>query len=59
MSYDNDGMLILLLPDGELKEDMGLPKEAHLASVKANIKRIIDANTKECLVTVQKWGDRQ
>ena len=48
-----------MLANGDIKEDLNLPTESHLSDVVANIKRIIDAGTKECLVTVQKWGDKE
>merc|ERR1719319_1093476 len=59
LSYDDEGSLTLMMPDGELKEDLNLPTEAHLSDISTNIKRIIDAGTKECLVTYQTWGDKQ
>ena len=48
-----------MLANGDIKEDLNLPTESHLSDVVANIRRIIDAGTKECLVTVQKWGDKE
>ena len=42
-----------------MKEDCKLPTEAHLLDVAKRIQEILDAATKECLVTVQKWGDRE
>lgn len=59
ISYDDDGVLQLMTAEGELKEDLNLPTEAHLTDIAANIKRIIDAGAKECLVTYQKYGDRE
>ena len=50
MSVDDDDMLQLLTAEGELKEDLRLPQEAHLSDVAAIIRRILDAGTKECLV---------
>ena len=54
-----DDYLQLMMADGDLKQDLTLPTEAHLADVKANIQRIMEAGNKECLVTFQTWGDRQ
>ena len=54
-----DGFLQLLQEDGEMKEDVKLPTEEHLKDVAARIKSILEAGKKECLVTVQKWGDRE
>ena len=45
--------------DGEIAEHLNLPTEAHLSDVVANIRRIVEAETKECLVTIQKWGDKE
>ena len=59
ISYDEDGSLTLMMQDGDLKEDLNLPTESHLSDVANNIKRIIDAGAKECLVTFQTWGDKQ
>ena len=59
LCVDDDGKLDIMLADGTMKEDLNLPTEAHLSDVVANIRRIIDAGTKECLVTVQKWGDKE
>ena len=50
-SYDDDGVLTLMNNEGELKEDLNLPTEAHLSDIASGIKRIIDAAQKECLVT--------
>ena len=57
--YDDDGVLQLMMPDGDLKEDLNLPTEAHLTDIANNIKRIIDAGNKECLVTFQKYGEKE
>ena len=59
MDCDDDGVLSLLTADGEEKSDLNLPTEAHLADVAAMIRRILAAGTKECLVTYQKWGDKE
>ena len=47
------------LDTGELKEDVKMPDEAHLADIKKTIERILGEAKKECLVAVQKWGDRE
>ena len=57
--YDDDGVLQLMMPDGDIKEDLNLPTESHLSDIAVKIKQIVDAATKECLVTFQKWGDRE
>ena len=59
MDCDEDGVLSLLTAEGEEKSDLNLPTEAHLAEVGAAIRRILAAGTKECLVTYQKWGDKE
>ena len=59
LTYDEDGLLCLMMPDGELKEDLNLPTEAHLSDIVKDIKRIIDAGVRECLVTYQTWGTKQ
>ena len=58
LSVDGD-FLQCLTPSGEMKEDVKLPTEAHLLDVAKRIPEIIEAGTKECLVTVQRWGDRE
>ena len=57
--YDDDGVLQLMMPDGDIKEDLNLPTESHLTEVATKIKQIVDAGAKECLVTFQKWGDKE
>ena len=55
-----DGFLQLMdLTSGELKEDIKMPEEGHLSEVKQRINAILEAGTKECLVSVQKWGDKE
>ena len=56
---NDDGQLTLMAPDGEIKEDLNLPTEAHLSDVPPRIKAIIEAAAKECLVQVQKWGEKE
>lgn len=53
---EEDGQLTLMNADGSLKEDLFLPNESHLASVKAAIKAGVEKGDKECLVTYQVWG---
>ena len=55
--YDDENALQIMDESGELLEHLNLPTEAHLKDVAASIKRIVDDGSKECLVTVQKWGD--
>ena len=59
MDVDEDGVLSLLTADGEEKSDLNIPTESHLSDVGAMIRRILAAGTKECLVTYQKWGDKE
>ena len=55
-----DGFLSLMQMDtGEMKEDIKLPSEEHLNTVAKRIKEIVDAGKKECLVTVQVWGEKE
>jgi translation initiation factor 5A len=49
----------MLTDEGEMKEDLALPSEAHLADVKKKIQEILAAGKKECLVTFQKWGEKE
>ena len=42
-----------------MKEDNNLPTEAHLKDIVTMINRILDEGKKECLVTVQRWGDKE
>ena len=55
----DDGVLQLLTAEGEMKEDNNLPTEAHLKDTVATINRILDEGKKECLVTIQRWGDKE
>ena len=55
----DDGFLMLMQEDGEMKEDVKLPTEEHLKDIAARIKSILAEGKKECLVTVQKRGDRE
>merc|ERR1711997_949987 len=54
-----DGFLSLMQEDGEMKEDIKLPTEEHLREIATRIKAILAEGKKECLVTIQKWGDRE
>ncbi len=57
---DSDGdFLTLLTPSGDVKEDVKVPNEAHLLDIAKRIKEILAEGKKECLVTVQKWGEKQ
>ena len=42
-----------------MKEDLNLPTANHMSDVCKEIKRIQAAQKKECLVTIQTWGDKQ
>ena len=59
INLEEDGTLSLMDAQGELKEDMNLPTEAHLSDVVQRLKAIFEAGTKECLVTVQSWGEKE
>ena len=56
----DDGFLQLMDQNtGEMKEDIKIPEEGHLAEIKKRINDILEAGTKECFVTVQKWGEKE
>ena len=59
LDCDPSDVLTLLTAEGETKEDLNLPTAEHLKDVSKNIKDILEAGVKECLVTVQKWGERE
>ena len=59
MSIDDDGVVQMLTADGDVKEDLMLPTESHLSDVCKRIKEILDEGKKECLVTFQKFGDKE
>ena len=59
LNYDEEGALTILMPNGELKEDLNLPTATHLAEVATKIKQIIDEGIKDCLVTYQCWGENE
>ena len=48
----DDTSLELLTPEGEVKSDVNIPEQEHLKDVAENIRKIFDAGTRECLVTV-------
>ena len=54
-----DGNLSLMNAAGEMLEHLFLPTESHLSDLKPKIKAILDRGTTECLVQVQKWGERE
>ena len=58
IGYEDD-VLTIMTPDGELKEDLNFPTEAHLSDLQGKIKAIVDAGAKECLIQIQKWGDKE
>merc|ERR1711935_1094203 len=47
------------LEDGGMKEDLKLSDSGHLKGMDKEIKRILDAGARECLVRCQKWGERE
>ena len=55
----DDDICQLLGPDGDFKEDLGLPTDEHLKDVVYKIKMILDEGKKECIVTVLKQGDKE
>ena len=56
---EDDGTLTLMDTQGEIKEDLNLPTVDFLSDIVKNIKRIFEAGTRECLITVLKWGDKE
>jgi len=59
LDVDNDGVVTLLTPDGDTKEDLSFPTENHLSHLNKKIREILAEGKKECLITVQKWGDTE
>merc|ERR1712086_254134 len=55
----DDQTLTLMTKDGEMKEDLKLSEAAHLKHMQKEIEKIQEAGAKECLVRVQKWGDKE
>ncbi len=47
------------MASGDIKEDMNLPHESHLKDVKTKALEIHEAQKRECLITVQKWGEKE
>ena len=42
-----------------MKEDVSLPKEAHLKDLEKLVREILAAGKRECLIVVQKWGEME
>jgi|Transcript_44680 translation initiation factor 5A len=59
IAYEDDGVLQIMTQEGEMKEDLNLPTESHLSDITSKIKQIVDAADKECLIQVQRWGDKE
>ena len=60
IDVSDEGILMLLTKEGEMKEDLKCETNyEHLKNLEKNIRAIIDAGKKECLVQVQVWGDRE
>ena len=55
----DDDYLFLITEEGELREDVSLPQDEHLQDVVKRIRQICEDGKKECLVTLQKWGDKE
>merc|ERR1712028_59909 len=50
IDLEDDGTLILMTKDGEMKEDLKLSDAGHLKTMAKEIKKIQDDGKKECLV---------
>ena len=59
LDCDEAGVCQLLTPAGDIKEDLNLPPNAHLAHLEKQLRAILEEGKKEALVTVQKWGDEE
>ena len=59
IDVNEDGYLMLMTKDGEMKEDLKIDTYDHLKGLEKKIKAIIDAGKKECLVQVQAWGEKE
>ena len=59
IDLEDDGTVMLMTKDGDMKEDLKLSDAPHLKGMDKQIKAIIEAGAKECLVRVQKWGDKE
>ena len=57
IDVNEEGYLMLMGKEGDMKEDLKIEDREHLKGLEKQIKAIIDAAKKECLVQVQKWGD--
>ena len=58
-THIDDGFMFLVSEEGEAKEDLKVPSEDHLQDLTKRIEEICEAGKKACLVTVQKWGDKE
>ena len=59
LDRNDSGVLQLLTPEGEMKEDVSLPKEAHLKDLEKFVREVLAAGKRECLIVVQKWGEME
>ena len=59
IGISDDGFLQLMDNDCEVNENIKLPTENHLRDLAESIKITLETSEKECLVTVQKWGDKE
>lgn len=59
LCLDGETCQMLNLKDDSMKEDLDLPTAEHLKEKRKQIEEIIEAGTKECLVAVLKWGDKE
>ena len=57
LDLEESGVVQLLTPEGEMKEDISLPSASHLSHLEKQLKAILDLGKKEALVIVQKWGN--
>jgi len=59
MAIDDD-MLQMMDDVGTMKEDVKFPIEwSHLSDVCKTIKKILGEEKKECLIQVQRWGEKE
>ena len=54
-----NGQLSILLPSCEMREDLNVPTESHLSQTTNKIKQVIDDGRKQCLITIQQWGEQE
>ena len=59
MDCDDDGVLQLLTPEGEVKEDLSMPTAAHLKDLEKTLRDILAAGKVEALVAFQRWGEKE